>query len=51
MHFQPVFAAYARVWGEAAGALFADGLCLPSGSSLTEDDLARVVAVVRQAAA
>ena len=51
MHLQPVFAAYERVGGETAEALFADGLCLPSGSSLTEDDLARVVAVVRQAAA
>jgi len=26
---------------------FADGLCLPSGSNLTEADLARVVGVVR----
>lgn len=51
MHLQPVFAAYERVGGETAEALFADGLCLPSGSSLTEGDLARVVAVVRQAAA
>lgn len=51
MHLQPVFAAYERVGGETAEALFADGLCLPSGSSLTEADLARVVAVVRQAAA
>ncbi len=51
MHLQPVFATYERVGGETAEALFADGLCLPSGSSLTEADLARVVAVVRQAAA
>ncbi len=28
--------------------LFQDGLCLPSGSNLTEGDLSRVVGVVRR---
>ena len=30
-----------------AEALFRDGLCLPSGTAMSEDDLARVVEVVR----
>jgi len=47
MHAQPVFAAYDRVGGDVADDLFAHGLCLPSGSSLTEADLERVVAVIR----
>jgi dTDP-4-amino-4,6-dideoxygalactose transaminase len=49
MHLQPVFRAAGceSVGGAVAGALFERGLCLPSGSSLTEADLARVAAVIR----
>lgn len=47
MHLQPVFAHYDRYGGEVAEDLFNRGLCLPSGSSLTEADLLRVVEVVR----
>jgi pyridoxal phosphate-dependent aminotransferase EpsN len=50
MHLQPVFARYERVGGEVAEGLFRDGLCLPSGSNLTEADLIRVVEVVRRVA-
>jgi dTDP-4-amino-4,6-dideoxygalactose transaminase len=38
MHLQPVFAGNRTVGGEVAGRLFADGLCLPSGSSLTDGE-------------
>ncbi|MEN9637699.1 MAG: hypothetical protein RL077_6103 [Verrucomicrobiota bacterium] len=48
MHLQPVFAGCDRFGGEVAEDLFNRGLCLPSGSNLTEADLARVVAVVRR---
>ncbi len=48
MHLQPVFAACDRFGGEVAEDLFNRGLCLPSGSNLTEADLARVVAAVRK---
>jgi pyridoxal phosphate-dependent aminotransferase EpsN len=48
MHLQPVFTACDRVGGGVAEDLFARGLCLPSGSSLTDDQLQRVVAVVRR---
>jgi dTDP-4-amino-4,6-dideoxygalactose transaminase len=43
MHKQPVFEDCRRVGGEVAEQLFADGLCLPSGSSLTRSDLDRVI--------
>ncbi|MDI6770557.1 MAG: hypothetical protein QMD04_12905 [Anaerolineales bacterium] len=33
--------------GRGAESLFRDGLCLPSGSNLSEADLARVVGIVR----
>jgi dTDP-4-amino-4,6-dideoxygalactose transaminase len=46
LHLQPVFA-HSRVrGGSVAEALFACGLCLPSGSSLTEAELGRVCATV-----
>jgi dTDP-4-amino-4,6-dideoxygalactose transaminase len=47
MHLQPVFAEYDVIGGSVSEDLFARGLCLPSGSNLTEADLERVVDVVR----
>lgn len=47
MHLQPVFAKYECVGGAVAERLFTNGLCLPSGSNLTETDLSRIVAVIR----
>lgn len=47
LHLQPVFAQYQRVGGKVSEQIFADGLCLPSGSNLSEEDLFRVVKVVR----
>jgi dTDP-4-amino-4,6-dideoxygalactose transaminase len=46
MHLQPVFAPFKRRGGRVAEELFQNGLCLPSGSNLTPDDLARVVDVI-----
>jgi dTDP-4-amino-4,6-dideoxygalactose transaminase len=46
MHQQPVFAGCLTIGGSVADDLFTRGLCLPSGSNLTEDDLSRVVAVI-----
>jgi dTDP-4-amino-4,6-dideoxygalactose transaminase/glycosyltransferase involved in cell wall biosynthesis len=43
MHAQPVFENSRHVGGEVAEQLFADGLCLPSGSALTSADLGRVI--------
>jgi dTDP-4-amino-4,6-dideoxygalactose transaminase len=50
IHRQPVFASAPHMGGAVADRLFEIGLCLPSGSNLTTDHLARVVEVVRRAA-
>jgi pyridoxal phosphate-dependent aminotransferase EpsN len=47
MHQQPVFKGCRCTGGAVAEELFEKGLCLPSGSNLTEEDLERVVAIVR----
>ena len=47
MHLQPVFADCAVRGGTVAVGLFEHGLCLPSGSSLTDDDRARVVSAIQ----
>ena len=48
MHLQPVFRGCECVGGTVSEQLFEQGLCVPSGSNLTEQDLERVVSVVRQ---
>jgi dTDP-4-amino-4,6-dideoxygalactose transaminase len=47
MHLQPVFEACRVRGGAVSERLFANGLCLPSGSALTEEDLERICRVVR----
>ena len=47
LHLQPVFAGCRRRGGALAERLFRHGLCLPSGSSLTEADLSRIVSAIR----
>jgi pyridoxal phosphate-dependent aminotransferase EpsN len=46
MHLQPVFRGCQCVGGAVAEELFDKGLCLPSGSNLTEQDLERVVSII-----
>jgi dTDP-4-amino-4,6-dideoxygalactose transaminase len=46
MHLQPIFASHRAFAGDVSGRLFERGLCLPSGSSLTEADQDRVVATI-----
>jgi dTDP-4-amino-4,6-dideoxygalactose transaminase len=46
MHLQPIFKNYATVGGKVAADLFEYGLCLPSGSNLTDEDLDRVVKAI-----
>ena len=43
MHLQPVFQKNQYYGGKAAEGIFDRGLCLPSGSNLTEQDLDRVL--------
>jgi dTDP-4-amino-4,6-dideoxygalactose transaminase len=47
LHTQAVFADSERVGGRVAERVFVHGLCLPSGSSITDDDIDRVIEVVR----
>jgi dTDP-4-amino-4,6-dideoxygalactose transaminase len=49
MHLQPIFRDALTFGGSVSERLFRDGLCLPSGSSLTDQDQDRVIAVVRRA--
>ncbi|MBB3841507.1 dTDP-4-amino-4,6-dideoxygalactose transaminase [Runella defluvii] len=48
MHLQPVFEDTPYYGGQIAQTLFDDGLCLPSGSNLTEEDLQRVVEAMKR---
>ena len=43
MHLQPVFAGCETRGGAVAEEIFRTGLCLPSGSAMTDADIARVV--------
>ena len=44
MHMQPVYADAPSYGGNVSASLFERGLCLPSGSALTDDDQQRIVA-------
>ena len=47
MHQQPVLAHHPAYLSGVADRLFDHGLCLPSGSALTSDDLSRIAATMR----
>jgi dTDP-4-amino-4,6-dideoxygalactose transaminase len=49
LHRQPVFAGFECAGGEVAVDLFERGLCLPSGSSLTEADQTQIIALLEGA--
>jgi len=46
MHLQPVFEKYPYYGGTLAANLFENGLCLPSGSNLTDADRSRIASVL-----
>lgn len=46
MHLQPVFKGARTLGGATAERIFADGLCLPSGSSMSDTDVERVAELV-----
>ena len=50
MHLQPPYAGCPVRGGAVAEQLFRHGLCLPSGSNLSEDDLARITRIIRAVA-
>jgi dTDP-4-amino-4,6-dideoxygalactose transaminase len=43
LHIQPVFASWEAIGGEVSENLFRHGLCLPSGSNLTDEELQQVI--------
>ena len=47
MHLQPVFKEFPAYVDGTSEDLFEKGLCLPSGSNLTDEDLHRVVSVIK----
>lgn len=47
MHLQPVFSDAAYFGGNVSETLFNHGLCLPSGSNLTQQDLEKVINVIK----
>ena len=46
MHLQPIFSSYPYYGGTIAEDLFENGLCLPSGSNLTDEDRGRISNVI-----
>jgi pyridoxal phosphate-dependent aminotransferase EpsN len=46
MHLQPVFRGCRAIGGSVAASLFERGLCLPSGSQMTDTDCGRVAAAI-----
>jgi len=47
MHLQPVFEGCEVIGGGVSEGLFEQGLCLPSGSALSRDDVERIAGIVR----
>jgi len=47
MHLQPVFKGYPMRGGTVSETLFKRGLCLPSGTAMSAEDIDRVVGVIR----
>lgn len=48
MHLQPVFKSVPVRGGDVAARIFETGLCLPSGSSLSDDDQERVIGAIHE---
>lgn len=47
MHQQPIFKDYPKYLNGVSDELFKKGLCLPSGSNLTDNELNRVISVIK----
>ena len=47
LHMQPVFKSFPYYGSYVSEKLFEKGLCLPSGSNLTDDDRERIVSIFR----
>jgi dTDP-4-amino-4,6-dideoxygalactose transaminase len=47
MHMQPFFEDCAYVGGTVSEQIFANGVCLPSDTKMTEEDLDRIVKIIK----
>ncbi|WP_300565250.1 aminotransferase class I/II-fold pyridoxal phosphate-dependent enzyme [Flavobacterium sp.] len=47
MHLQPIFESYPYYGNKVSATLFENGLCLPSGSNLTEEEKKRIIAEIQ----
>ena len=47
MHLQPIYKHCDSYLNGVSNKLYESGLCLPSGSSLTENDLERIVSIIK----
>jgi dTDP-4-amino-4,6-dideoxygalactose transaminase len=47
MHMQPFFAGYEYIGGDVSERIFENGVCLPSDTKMTDEDLERIVGVFK----
>ena len=47
MHLQPFFAGYDYIGGDVSQKLFETGVCLPSDTKMSDEDLARVCRIIK----
>jgi dTDP-4-amino-4,6-dideoxygalactose transaminase len=47
MHLQPFFSGYSYIGSNVAERIFTNGICLPSDTKLTSNDLQKVVSIIR----
>ncbi|QEK13202.1 aminotransferase class I/II-fold pyridoxal phosphate-dependent enzyme [Crassaminicella thermophila] len=47
MHMQPFFAKYDYIGGDVSEKLFENGVCLPSDTKMTDEDLTRVCEIIK----
>ena len=47
MHMQPFFAEYDYVGGDVSEKLFENGVCLPSDTKMTDEDLKRICSIIK----
>jgi dTDP-4-amino-4,6-dideoxygalactose transaminase len=47
MHMQPFFAKYDYVGGDVSEKLFENGVCLPSDTKMTDEDLERICSIIK----
>ena len=48
MHMQPFFAEYDYVGGDVSEKLFENGVCLPSDTKMTDEDLERICSIIKE---